>query len=721
MVDGDLFLPSTFLSKIANFCSCPCTWQCFVGLLVFVGVAALYLLWRELFGKGKVVESERHGGELVAKVLQAHGVKFLFTLVGGHISPILVESKKHGVKVVDVRHEASAVFAADAVARLTGVPGVAAVTAGPGLTNTITAIKNAQMAQSPLVLIGGAAATILKGRGALQDIDQMALFKPLCKYCVTCSTVREIVPKLRKAFREAASGIPGPVFVEFPIDTLYPIGEIRANMGLCERKRARDLKSADEATLGRLILPVEATAKGMSAKKYVASKAPMSPVFLEPAKKAGISAKSVVNFYLRWHLNNLFAGAWANSGEKHFAPLPVTFPVPKSSDVTAVAKMLIAAKKPMVVIQSQALLGGPERAQALREALLSMGVPVFLGGMGRGLLGPNCPYHIKQGRTAALRESDLVILLGTVCDFRMNYGRCFNRKGKVVIVNRSANDLKLNADMFWKAALAAHADPGHFACALADAVEKTLGDATQTRSELAEIRASEMTDGGKWNEWIAQLKVKESKRNESNREKSKSKSVGRLDLGGKPLINPLDLCYQVDEVMADDAILIADGGDFVGTAAYTMNARQPLGWLDPGAFGTLGVGGGFALGAALARPESEIWLIWGDGSSGYTIAEYDTFSRFGLGVIGLIGNDACWTQIEREQIPILNDDVACPLAYCAYEKVAQGYGGEGVAVSTSKGISAALKKAKKFAAEGKPVVVNALIGKSDFREGSISV
>ena len=117
-------------------------------------------------------------------------MEFVFTLVGGHISPLLVESKRRGIRVIDVRHEVTSVFAADAVARLTGRVGVAAVTAGPGITNTVTAVKNAQMAQSPLLLLGGAAATLLKGRGSLQDIDQMALLRPICKYAATCWSVR---------------------------------------------------------------------------------------------------------------------------------------------------------------------------------------------------------------------------------------------------------------------------------------------------------------------------------------------------------------------------------------------------------------------------------------------------------------------------------------------------------------------------------------------------
>src|SRR5690606_24809600 len=131
-----------------------------------------------------------NGGELVAEVLRAQETNFLFTLVGGHISPILVAAKQRGIRVVDTRHESTAVFAADAVARLTGRPGVAAVTAGPGITNTITALKNAQMAQSPVLLLGGAAPTALQGRGALQDIDQRPPVEPHVKRFFTLRRVR---------------------------------------------------------------------------------------------------------------------------------------------------------------------------------------------------------------------------------------------------------------------------------------------------------------------------------------------------------------------------------------------------------------------------------------------------------------------------------------------------------------------------------------------------
>src|SRR5437868_8300288 len=133
-----------------------------------------------------------NGGEIIARVLQKEEVKHLFTLCGGHVSPIFVSAQNLGIRVIDTRHEVNAVFAADAVSRLTGIPGVAVVTAGPGVTNTITAVKNAFLAQSPLILLGGAAATILKGRGSLQDIDQMSLIRPHVKWAKSVRRVRDL-------------------------------------------------------------------------------------------------------------------------------------------------------------------------------------------------------------------------------------------------------------------------------------------------------------------------------------------------------------------------------------------------------------------------------------------------------------------------------------------------------------------------------------------------
>uniref|UniRef100_A0A8C7MZY9 2-hydroxyacyl-CoA lyase 2 n=1 Tax=Oncorhynchus kisutch TaxID=8019 RepID=A0A8C7MZY9_ONCKI len=548
------------------------------GGLVFVAYK-LGLLYQLFLHKVSHFCSPRHGGESVAEVLRAHGVKFVFTLVGGHISPILVACEKLGIRIVDTRHEATAVFAADAVARLSGTVGVAAVTAGPGLTNTVTAVKNAQMAESPLLLIGGAAATLLQGRGALQDIDQMSLFKPLCKFCASVRSVREIVPTMRKALAIAQSGTPGPVFIEFPIDTLYPFHLVSKEFGV---------KNPPKGLMGK-----------------------------------------VVTWYLHNHLKNLFAGAWET---RDVSPLPVHIPQATDDQVQKCIELVSRAKKPVILLGSQATLP-PTPTDDIRVALESLGIPCFLGGMSRGMLGRNSPLHIRQNRKCALMDADLVLLAGTVCDFRLSYGRVLNRRSKIIAVNRDKTQLLKNSDMFWKPNVAIQGDAGSFL-----------------------LRLSKGLMGHKCPEdWPQRLKAGEVTKEKANRGKADEKTDCHL--------NPLSVLHRVDELMADDSIIVADGGDFVGSAAYIMRPRGPLRWLDPGAFGTLGVGGGFALGAKLCRPESEVWIIYGDGSLGYSVAEFDTFTRHKTPVIALVGNDACWSQISREQVPILGSNVACGLAF----------------------------------------------------------
>ncbi|XP_043072560.1 2-hydroxyacyl-CoA lyase 2 [Puntigrus tetrazona] len=584
-------------------------------------------------------QSPRHGGESVAEVLRTHGVRFVFTLVGGHISPILVACEKLGIRIVDTRHEATAVFAADAVARLSGTVGVAAVTAGPGLTNTVTAVKNAQMAESPLLLIGGAAATLLQGRGALQDIDQMSLFKPLCKFCASVRTVREIVPTVRKALAIAQSGTPGPVFIEFPIDTLYPYHVVEKEFA------------------------PKNTPKGLMGK--------------------------IIAWYLRNHLSNLFAGAWET---RDLSPLPVHIPHATEDEVQRCVELVSRAKKPVILLGSQATLP-PTPADDVRKALECLGIPCFLGGMSRGMLGKNSPLHIRQNRRDALKDADLVLLAGTVCDFRLSYGRVLNRRSKIIAVNRDRCQLLKNSDMFWKPTVAIQGDAGSFLLRLSKALKGHICP----------------------EEWPRSLKEGDGIKEKANRSKAHEKTERHL--------NPLSVLHRVDELLAEDSIIVADGGDFVGSAAYIMRPRGPLRWLDPGAFGTLGVGGGFALGAKLCRPESEVWIVYGDGSLGYSVAEFDTFTRHKTPVIALVGNDACWSQISREQVPMLGSNVACGLAFTDYHIVADGYGGKGYLIGREdeSQLDDIIKKAQKECGEGKAVLLNVLIGKTNFREGSISV
>ena len=579
-----------------------------------------------------------NGGAIVARVLEAQGVRFLFTLCGGHISPILVESKRLGIRVIDVRHEVNAVFAADAVARLTGVPGVAAVTAGPGVTNTVTALQNARMAESPLVLLGGATPTLLEGRGALQDIDQLSVMRPLVKEAFAVDRIRDLAPTLERAFQLSRDGVPGPVFVQVPVDLLYDEELVRGWYG------------------------------GKGGK--------------------GVAAK-LLQLYLRFHAWRLFRGAPGAAEAAPSVPPAAEAPRPDAADVRRAARLLHRAKRPVLVVGSGAL-SDPAGAEAVVAAVEAIGVPTYLAGMARGLLGVEHPLQLRHGRTAALKRSDMVVLAGFPVDFRLDYGRKIARKAKLVAAGRDRELLARNR----KPDVAAVADAGLF-----------------LREVAAEL--SKRSDAGaRAPEWLAELGEPEAAREEEIAAQAAEPAAP---------INPLHLLREVEKVLPDDSILVADGGDFVATASYILRPRGPLRWLDPGAFGTLGVGAGFALGAKLCRPESEVWLLYGDGSAGYSLAEVDTFVRHGLSVVALIGNDAGWTQIAREQEEILGDDVGTALRRTAYHRAAEGFGGVGFEIREAEQIGDVLRRAREAAAEGEPVVINAQIGRTAFRKGSISM
>lgn len=634
-------MDSTIAATTTSALGSSTTWLlAFLGTLTVTLLGAahrmglIYQMWHLVDTK-----STRHGGESVAEVLKAHGVRYIFTLVGGHISPILVASEKLGIRVVDTRHEATAVFAADAVARLSGMVGVAAVTAGPGVTNAVTAVKNAQMAESPVLLIGGAAATLQKGRGALQDIDQLSLFKPLCKFCASVKTVREIVPVLRKAIAIAQCDTPGPVFVEFPLDVLYPYH-------LVEKELIK-----------------EGPSKNLMGK--------------------------IINWYLRSYLGNLFAGAWE---EQDFSPLPVKMPHATKQQVQDCVELISRAKKPVILLGSQVTLP-PTPVKVLRAALEELGIPCFLGGMARGMLGKNSPLHIRQNRREALKEADVVILAGTVCDFRLSYGRVLSKYSKIIAVNRNQEQLMKNANIFWKPCMTIKGDAASFLVLLSQGLKGYSCP----------------------QDWVMSLKERDNLKEKANSAKAEERT--------KQHLNPLKVLHHVDQLLPEDSLLVADGGDFVGSAAYIVHPRGPLSWLDPGAFGTLGVGGGFALGAKLCRPDTEVWILYGDGSLGFSIMEFDTFVRHKIPVIALVGNDACWSQISREQVPLLGSNVACGLDYLDYHVVAEGLGGKGFLLScqNEEQMDDIIRTAQSECKRGRPILLNALIGTTSFREGSISV
>jgi len=582
-----------------------------------------------------------HGGDIIAEVLARHGVTHLFTLCGGHISPILTGAHARGLRVVDVRDEANAVFAADAVARMTGTIGVAAVTAGPGVTNTITAVKNAQMAQTPLLIFGGATATLLKGRGSLQDIDQMSVMRPITKWATTVKTVPALAPIVERACQLAVDGVPGPVFIEVPVDLLYPEATVREWY-------------AKEAGLGK--------AKGIGAK--------------------------AVELYIRGHLYRQFRAP--AMPEVHVPmKLPSLF---GDTGIERAAEAIKHAQRPVIVVGSQALVGVKDPAR-LARAIGMLGAPVFLAGMARGLLGRTHELQLRHNRGAALKQADVIVICGFPFDFRLGYGRGLNRDATLIAANLSAHELRKNR----RPDITAEMHTGEFLIGVADRVSSAGGLP----------RGSD-----RWRGWLDELRAKELARDTEI--KAKAQHTGDL-------IDPVHFFLRMEDAMSDDAVLVVDGGDFVATASYVVRPRAPLSWLDPGVFGTLGVGGGFALGATMVRPGKEVWLVWGDGSSAYTLAEFDSYVRHGVAPIAVIGNDASWMQIAREQVEVLGTTLGCDLRRTDYHKVAEGYGGVGLVLTDPSRVDSVLAEAKAIARSGRPVCVNVHLRKTDFRKGSISM
>lgn len=568
----------------------------------------------------------KSGGGLVAEVLAVNGVRSLFTVCGGHISPILVAAEKAGIDVVGCRDERSAVFAADATARMTGGVGCAAVTAGPGVTNALTALKNAQLAQSPVVVLGGATASILKGRGSLQDIDQMSVVSSAVKWRTRVTKYPDVIAAMRRAFGLALDDPPGPTFVELAVDVLYP-----------------------------------------------------EPVVREMFAKEMRSASLAARLYLEWYMWRTFKGpSWPRL-------LGPRTDIQLSTHIAPALEVVRNAKRPVLLLGGQALGCGTD-VLAVRRSLEAVGFPVWLSGAARGSLGVGHPLHYRHARAAALKEADVVVAVGSPFDFRLKYGRGMRKDVRVVTVNTVPRELWLNRTP----------------------EVPVLGRSDVFLAQWAKlIKSPRIPDA-----WEATLR---------SREDERDREIASAANAAAAPVDPIHFFIRLDAALTDDSVVVMDGGDFVATGSYILRPHGPRRWLDPGVFGTLGVGGGFAVGACAARPGSEVWLVTGDGASAYSLAEIDTCVRHGFAPIIVVGNDASWQQIAREQVPLLGADTGTRLLHTDYQTVAEGYGGKGFVVRAGDEVDGVLAEARAVARGGRPALVNVHLGPSTFRAGSISM
>jgi len=545
-----------------------------------------------------------HGGKLVARALKNEGVSFVFTLCGGHVMPIYDGCIDEGIGVIDTRHEQTAAHAADGWARVTGRPGVAVVTAGPGLTDAVTGVASAHRANIPMIIFGGQGPRPFVDMGSLQDMNHVELMRPITKWATSVPEGRRLPEYVSMAFRIATTGLPGPVYLEVPIDQLFDQYE-------------------EEKVRFPTGYRTEAGAAG-------------DPRYVEQA----------------------------------FA-------------------LLKSAQKPVALVGSQ--LRWSPRREAYPEFVETFGMPIYVNGLGRGSLRPDNPYFFSRTRKPALRNADVVMIFGTPLDFRLGYGResHFNPNAKIIQVDIDGGEIGRNR---------------HIDCGI-------VGDTGLVMEQLTELARKEGYTRALVKPWLDEIRGKEQAEGE--------KMKPQLDADTVP-INPLRACRDIADALPENAIVIGDGGDFVATAASVVRIYEQGHWLDPGPLGTLGVGPGYAMAAKLAKPDSPVVIVYGDGSFGLHAMEFEAMLRQKINVVGVIGNDAAWMQIRRGQVQLYGEErsVATALSFTRYDKVAEALGCHGEYVERPEDIGPAMKRAL---AAGKPAVVNIKIGQSDFRKDAISI
>jgi acetolactate synthase I/II/III large subunit len=525
--------------------------------------------------------TQLHGGRLVAKRLKAHGVTKLFTLSGGHLFSVYDGCREEGIDIVDVRHEQAAAFAAEGWAKVTREPGVCALTAGPGVTNGMSAMGSAQQNNSPMLVLGGRAPAMRWGQGSLQEIDHVPFVRPLTKFAATADSTAEIPSLVDDALAAAVTPHSGPTFVDLPLDHVF-------------------MEAAEEG---------------------------------EPT------------------------------------PLPRPWEGPAAEGVERAAALLRDAERPVIMAGTGLYWGrGEDQLVALATEL---GIPVFLNGLARGCVPADHELFFSRARGAGLKGADVALVIGVPMDFRLGFGASFGEETEIIVLGQAEP---------------VRDHPRPVAVELYGALPATL-DALRTGG----------AGGAPTDAWVASLRAAE--------DEKRAGEVAEMNDDRGPL-HPMRLYKELGEVLDRDAIVIGDGGDFVSYAGRVVNTYQPGCWLDPGPFGCLGSGPGYALAAKLAHPDRQVVLMLGDGAFGFSGMEFDTLDRHGVNVVGVMGNNGIWALEKHPMEFLYGYSVAADLVpERRYDHVVEALGGHGELVRTPGELKPALERAF---SSGRPALVNVL-------------
>jgi acetolactate synthase-1/2/3 large subunit len=512
--------------------------------------------------------------------LSAYGVGELFTLSGGHIFPIYDGCVKAGLRIVDVRHEQTAAFAAEGTAKLTRRPGVAALTAGPGVTNGVSAVTTARFNGSPLLVLGGRAANARWGSGSLQELDHLPILQSVTKRAFTASSTSHLATDVAGAISSAISPHRGPVFVDLPLDVLFAEADADA--------------------------PVADAPRGTA---------------------------------------------------------------PDPDDVARAGRLLAGAARPALVAGGDVWWEGAE--EALRHLVESLRIPTFANGLGRGCLPADHAMAFSRTRSL-LSEADVVVVVGTPLDFRLSFGR-FGEASVIHVVDSPesvASHVKVAASV-----------AGELSTALEEMAEVALGGGGVADHEA----------------WIARL---------DDEERGRREGEGVLLAADTAPVHPMRVYGELRRRLDRDAVVIGDGGDFVSYAGRLIDSFHPGCWMDPGPYGCLGTGLGYALAARIVHPDRQVVLLAGDGALGFSAMDIDTLVRHRLPVVIVVGNNGVWGLEKHPMQAMYGYDVAADLRPgCPYDEVAEALGGAGETVERPDQVGPALDRAL---GSGVPYLVNVI-------------
>jgi acetolactate synthase I/II/III large subunit len=538
-----------------------------------------------------------HGGRLVARRLRAAGVSKLFTLSGGHLFSVYDGCRSEGIDLVDVRHEQSAAFAAEGWAKATRELGVCALTAGPGVTNGMSALASAQANASPLVVLGGRAPAGRWGMGSLQEIDHVPFVAPLTKSARTADSTAAISGLVDEALRVALAPPTGPTFVDFPLDHVF----------------------------------TEAAVDG------------------------------------------------AHAGEPAYAPLAAGV----AEGVERAASLLSSAERPVVMAGTGLYWARAE--DALVRLCEELSIPVFLNGLARGCVPADHATFLSRARGAALKGADLALVVGVPMDFRLGFGGSFGDDTRIVVVGSAAPSRPHPRDV----AVELYGGVAATLDALREGVAAAAGSAPPG--------SAAPTGSGSRAAWLSHLRAAEDEK----------RAAERAELAdARAPLHPMRVYGELRQVLERDAIVVGDGGDFVSYAGRMIDTFEPGCWMDPGPYGCLGSGPGYAMAAKLAHPERQVCLLLGDGAFGFAGLEFDTMVRHGIPVVGVMGNNGIWGLEKHPMEFLYGYSVAADLQPgLRYDRVVEALGGHGELVATPDELRPALERAF---ASGKPALVNVL-------------